>query len=237
MILEDRQIETEAMLAQDGHQFVTAAVEILAGTLVGVFAQASATAEAEHLSHQVWGTLYNYAHAASMHFWLPDEKKMDWLSEKYPNTFDKYYRPRYEMWAQMAKEGKRFQNGGLPQLCQVCQVPMLFTEVSKDDPMQISYRSSEFNGEKFHTCSDGCKDIFDHEPEKYVHAWMPVHQIFQGNCGGAAIPDILNWYHFKPEDGGDYAGSADETRWKAMHGETTGAASSDTESAEEKAAA
>jgi phenol hydroxylase P3 protein len=64
-----------------------------------------------------------------------------------------------------------------------------------------------------------------------------VHQIFQGNCGGAAIPDILNWYHFKPEDGGDYAGSADETRWKAMHGETTGAASSDTESAEEKAAA
>ena len=179
-----------------------------------------ATAEAEHLSHQVWGILYTHAHAAAMHFWLPDEKKMNWLSEKYPNTFDKYYRPRYEMWAQMEKEGKRFFNGGLPQLCQVCQIPMLFTEVSKDDPMQIAYRVSEFNGEKFHTCSDGCKDIFDHEPEKYVNAWLPVHQIFQGNCGGATIPDVLNWYHFKPEDGGDYVGSVDEARWKAMHGKT-----------------
>ena len=86
--------------------------------------------------------------------------------------------------------------------------------------MQIAYRVSEFNGEKFHTCSDGCKDIFDHEPEKYVNAWLPVHQIFQGNCGGATIPDVLNWYHFKPEDGGDYVGSVDEARWKAMHGKT-----------------
>ncbi len=180
-----------------------------------------ATAEAEHLSHQVWGTLYSYAHAASMHFWLPDEKKMDWLSEKYPNTFDKYYRPRYELWAKMEKEeGGRFFNGGLPQLCQVCQVPLLFTEVSKGDPMQTAYRMSEYNGEKFHTCSDGCKDIFDHEPEKYVHAWLPVNQILQGNCGGAEVSDVLNWYHFKPEDGGDYVGSADEARWKAMHGVT-----------------
>ncbi|GEM_PF-5920463 len=54
-----------------------------------------------------------------------------------------------------------------------------------------------------------------------MNAWLPVHQIFQGNCGGAAVPDVLNWYHFHPEDGGDYAGSADEARWKAMKGETT----------------
>ena len=47
----------------------------------------------------------------------------------------------------------------LPQLCQVCQWPLLFTE--PDDPTQICYREGEpYLGEKFHFCSDGCKDIF-----------------------------------------------------------------------------
>jgi phenol hydroxylase P3 protein len=26
------------------------------------------------------------------------------------------------------------------------------------------------------------QDIFDNEPEKYVQSWLPVHQIYQGNC-------------------------------------------------------
>src|SRR5882762_11710898 len=63
---------------------------------------------------------------------------------------------------------------GLPQQCQVCQLPISFTE--KDDPGKLSFRRSEFRGETFHTCSDGCKWIFDREPEKYVQAWLPVHR-------------------------------------------------------------
>ena len=35
-------------------------------------------------------------------------------------------------------------------------------------------------GEKFQFCSTHCHKIFDNEPEKYVQAWLPVHQIFQG---------------------------------------------------------
>ena len=36
---------------------------------------------------------------------------------------------------------------------------------------------------KYHCCSDGCKHIFDNEPEKYSQAWLPVHQILPGgNC-------------------------------------------------------
>jgi phenol hydroxylase P3 protein len=178
-----------------------------------------ATAEADHLSHQVYSTLYNFSHAAAIQTTVPSEKKMDWLSEKYPDTFDKYYRPRYEMWGEMEKEeGKRFFNMGLPQICQVCQVPMCFTDIVKDKPMDTSYRVSEFNDDKFHTCSDGCKDIFDAEPEKFAHAWLPPHQIFQGNCGGAEIPDVLKYYHFNPEDGGDCKGSADEKHWNESKG-------------------
>ncbi len=48
----------------------------------------------------------------------------------------------------------------------------------------LRYRESVYKGERYHTCSDGCHDIFEREPEKYVQAWLPVNQILQGNCGG-----------------------------------------------------
>lgn len=151
-----------------------------------------ATADASHVSHQNWGIFYNYTHAAAFHTWLPSDEEMEWLSEKYPESFDQYYRPRYEMWADMEKNGNRFYNNALPQLCNTCQIPMGYTEPG--DPTTIAFRVSEYKGEKYHFCSDGCKDIFDFEPEKYVQSWLPVHQIFQGNCGGAELPDVLNWY-------------------------------------------
>jgi phenol hydroxylase P3 protein len=176
-----------------------------------------ATAEADHLSHQTWSDLYNFTHAAGFHTWMPDDRKMDWLSEKYPDTFDKYYRPRFETWREMEKAGERHYFMGLPQLCQVCQVPMFFTEVSSD-PMKVSRRVSHYKGDKYHTCSDGCRDIFENEMPKYSQAWLPVHQIFQGNCGGAEIPDVLAYYHFQDGDGGEYVGSADHKRWQEWHG-------------------
>jgi phenol hydroxylase P3 protein len=176
-----------------------------------------ATAEADHLSHQVWSVFCLLGNATGFHTFLPTEEKMDWLSEKYPDTFDKYYRPRFEHWAKQKEEGTFKYLEALPQLCQVCQIPMIFTEV-ETDPMQLSFRASEYKGDKYNTCSDGCKDIFDHEPEKYAQAWLPVHQIFQGNCGGATIPEVLEWYKFAPEDGGDYIGSQDHARWQEWKG-------------------
>ncbi len=168
--------------------------------------------EKDHLSHQVWGIFYNYTHAAAIHTWIPEPEEMDWLSSAYPDSFDKYYRPRFEYWREQQKAGKRFYNQGLPQLCNVCQIPMGFTEPG--DPTRICFRSVEYEGERYHFCSDGCKDIFTHEPEKYVQSWLPVHQIFQGNCGGADLKDVLAWYHI--EDGADnydYWGSPDQKLW------------------------
>ena len=177
-----------------------------------------ANKEADHLSHVVWGILYNYSHAAAMYTWVPDERKMDWLSEQYPDTFDKYYRPRYEHWREREEAGERFFTQGLPQLCQTCQIPMGFVEV--DDPTMISYRSTEYKGEKYHFCSDGCKNIFEHEPEKYTQAWLPVHQIFQGNCGGATLPEVMDWYHIRNGiDNGEYHGSHDHEYWRKWKGQ------------------
>jgi len=171
-----------------------------------------ATAEAEHLSHQNWAIFYQYTQAAGFHTWLPSDEEMDWLSEKYPNTFDKYYRPRFEMWRQMEKDGQRFYNNALPQLCTTCQIPMGYTEPS--DPGTICFRSAEYKGEQYHFCSDGCKDIFLDEPEKFAQSWLPVHQIFQGNCGGADLGDVLKWYRINVgEDNFDYGQSQDKKLW------------------------
>jgi phenol hydroxylase P3 protein len=183
-----------------------------------------AAKEKSRLSHEVWSIFYNYTHAAAFHTWMPSEDEMRWLAEKYPDTFERYYRPRYDHWIAQEKAGNRFYNQALPMLCQVCQIPMAFTE--PDDPRKICFRSSDFGGDNYHFCSDGCKEIFDFEPKKYVQAWLPVHQIYQGNCGGATVPEVLDWYHLNQgADNLDYNGSPDQELWEKWKADRARAAS------------
>jgi len=171
-----------------------------------------AIVEKDYMSHQVYWLLYTFSHAAAFNTTVPTADELDWLSASYPDTFDRHYRPLWDRAQRLAEEGHRFFNLGLPMLCQTCQIPMTFTEPGKLDAIAI--RSSEFRGERFNFCSDGCKWIFDREPEKYVQAWLPVHQIYQGNCGGATIPDVLAWYGIQPgSDNGEYLTSPDKASW------------------------
>ncbi|MGB3750793.1 MAG: YHS domain-containing protein, partial [Arcobacteraceae bacterium] len=174
-------------------------------------------AEKGHLAHQVWNIFYNHTNAAAFHTWMPDEKKMNWLSEKYPDTFDKYYRPMFERYIELENKGERFYSEVLPLVCQVCQIPLGFTDIEGGNPEVYTLETSEFNGEKFHTCSKGCKHIFEDQPEKYIQAWLPPHQIFQGNCGGATIPEVLKWYKIEQgQENMDYVGSPDEAMWNKL---------------------
>jgi phenol/toluene 2-monooxygenase (NADH) P3/A3 len=134
----------------------------------------------DHISHQAWNTFYGYGAVAAFHTWTPGADEMQWLEKKYPDSFRKYYRPRLEHYAERAAQGERFYNKSLPMLCNVCQIPMMFTEPG--NPRWIAYRESEHEGQSYHFCSDGCKTIFDFEPEKYIQSWLPVHQILQGHC-------------------------------------------------------
>lgn len=186
--------------------------------------------EKDHLSHQAWSTFYNYAAAANFHTWMPDEDEMAWLSSKYPESFDKHYRPRYEFWREQAAKGNRFYNKTLPMLCQTCQIPMLFTEPG--DPTKICYREVDYKGDKYHFCSDHCKEIFEHEPEKYVQAWLPVHQIYQGNCfpegtdptveGFDPLAAVLKYYNFEHgRDNLDFDISEDKKNFDEWRGQAT----------------
>lgn len=188
-----------------------------------------AAKEKDRLSHEAWSMFYGYTHAAAFHTWLPEESEMKWLAEKYPKTFDRLYRPRFDFWREQQRKGQRFYNNTLPMLCQTCQIPLGFTE--PDDPTKICHRESDYRGNKFHFCSDGCKDIFDHEPEKYVQSWLPVHQIYQGNCfrpgadptvaGFDPLLEVLNYYGFHVgEDDGEYLDSPDRKNWEQWTGKS-----------------
>ena len=185
--------------------------------------------EKDHLSHQAWSTFYNYAAAANFHTWMPDEDEMQWLASKYPESFDKQYRPRYEFWREQAAKGNRFYNKTLPMLCQTCQIPMIFTEPG--DPTKICYREVDYKGDKYHFCSDHCKEIFEHEPEKYVQAWLPVHQIYQGHCfpegtdptaeGFDPLMAVLKYYEMEVgRDNFDFEGSEDQKNFAMWKGDT-----------------
>ena len=188
----------------------------------------------DHISHQAWNTFYNYAAAAPFHTWVPEDSELKWLSEKYPTSFDKYYRPRLEHFRAEQQAGKRFYNTTLPMLCTTCQIPMVFTEPG--DPSKICYRESTYLGDKYHFCSDGCKHVFDDEPEKYVQSWLPVHQIYQGNCfkegtdptkeGFEPLAAVLDWYGINVgRDNFDFEGSEDQKNFDAWRGNSPNKAS------------
>jgi len=107
---------------------------------------------------------------------------------------------------------------------------MFFTE--PDDPTKIAYRESDWRGNKFHFCSDGCKHIFDNEPEKFAQSWLPVHQIYQGNCFPEDVdpskPDfdplmeVLRYYKMEfGRDNLDYADSQDKKNFEAWRAQAT----------------
>ena len=78
-------------------------------------------------------------------------------------------------------------------------------------------RIVEHAGTKHHCCSDGCADIFNREPEKYVQAQIPPQQVYRGEAGGATnIFEYAAWLNLEQDvDTGEYRGSPDHQQWEA----------------------
>jgi phenol/toluene 2-monooxygenase (NADH) P3/A3 len=181
----------------------------------------------DHISHQAWNGYYGYSTATAFHTWVPSASEMDWLAQKYPSSFRKFYRPRLEHYRDEALQGRRWHNKNVPMQCATCQFPMLFTEPG--NPRLIAYREREIDGEPHHFCSDHCLAIFDHEPAKYLHARLAVQAIFEGrefNLGAdprAASFDALNSLLDGTQmnigrDNGEFEASEDERQFAQWGG-------------------
>ncbi|MBS1191406.1 MAG: hypothetical protein H6R10_3198 [Rhodocyclaceae bacterium] len=173
----------------------------------------------DHMTHQFMLALYQYQFGTAFHSWIPSEEDMAWLSKKYPTTFDKYYRPRWEHIKKLKEAGTPYANMGLAKLCQTCQIPTVFTE--PDDPTTLCHREVEYKGETYHFCSDGCQHIFEKEPEKYIQGWLPLAAIFQAPLNG----DLGAWMEWVSladgKDNGDFAGSEDQRNFEAWRNQAT----------------
>ncbi|HBI04115.1 MAG TPA: phenol 2-monooxygenase [Paenibacillaceae bacterium] len=168
--------------------------------------------EKDRISHQAALILHRVSHVAFFHTFAPTAEDQVWLEEKYGDTWRDVWAKK---WEQQTDPNYERNYPGLPMLCQTCQYPMVFAE--PEDIHKTAYRHSEYEGETYHFCSDGCKTIFDDEPDKYKEAWIPAHEILSGNCGPAE--DLLNYWGIDPEDGGDYYESTDYKnfeKWKKM---------------------
>ncbi len=171
-----------------------------------------AVAEKEHLSHAVSFILYRVPHVNFFHTFAPTDADKKWFEEKYEDSWKNIWSKK---WEEYEDPSFKREYPGLPMLCQTCQYPMIFPE--PDDISKTAFRSSEYEEETYHFCSDGCKDIFDHEPDKYKQAWMPVNEILNGNCG--PLENLHEYWGIEPDDGGDYYESLDYEnfqKWKKM---------------------
>jgi len=83
-------------------------------------------------------------------------------------------------------------------------------------------RIVESKDTKHHCCSDGCADIFNREPEKYVQALIPPQQVYRGEADGARdIFEYAKYLHLESGvDTGEYRNSPDHKNWQAWHAAT-----------------
>jgi phenol/toluene 2-monooxygenase (NADH) P3/A3 len=171
-----------------------------------------------HLSHQAWNAFYGFGDALGFHTWVPGSDELRWLDMHYPESFDRWYRPRLDHYAQREAAGKRYTNNALPMQCQVCQQPMMFTETGS--PRWIAYRETQHDGEHFHFCSDHCESIFEHAPEKYVQATLASHATLHahGNSPQPLKATLAGCDMNIGRDSGGFPGSEDDTNFTSWGG-------------------
>jgi phenol hydroxylase P3 protein len=183
--------------------------------------------ERDHLSHMAWCQFYQARGTSNFHVWLPSEEDMDWLSQKYPDTFDQYYRPRFEEWRRMEEAGTPFETTGINMQCQVCQIPMFFTEPG--DPTRLAQHHCHHEGEQYHFCSEWCQEIFEDEPEKYIQSAIAGHDVFKGKAMrpeadptaedfNPAAEALAFWKLENGRDNGLHYGSQDERNFSMWRG-------------------
>ncbi|ADG05700.1 YHS domain-containing protein [Kyrpidia tusciae] len=163
--------------------------------------------EKEHYSHATMRILDHYKHANYFRGFRLQPDDYEWLSNEYPNTFERYYAPFFR---KMDDHVMAVAAPGLPAVCAVCQVPCEFPDPDHPDRMWTQY--AEYNGKTHMFCSPGCRDIFLEEPEKYMQWWWPAESYLSGEFG-PTLSDMFEYFGFTPEEANEHYSSRDYHRW------------------------
>ena len=119
---------------------------------------------------------------------------MDWFEKKYPGWYSNYgaFWEAYNRCTEPADQALVLKElGGLPNFCQVCQLPIIFPL-----PNANSGRSCMHAGQLFTFCSEGCQEIFFNEPVRYQG-----FQTFLDRYDGYELSEVTRDMGFVREDG------------------------------------
>jgi len=132
-----------------------------------------------HVSHQTWLRLCRYSAGLPLHVWAPNAAALNWLSEKYPGTFDALFRPHMMGLGHQVAHGHRPQETTAPVLCGTCQLP-----VPGMDGAHALAQAQSLKGRCF--CSLPCQQLFNLDADKHSaqaassaqrHGWsLPAKQ-------------------------------------------------------------
>ena len=124
---------------------------------------AQALAEVEHGSHTVWRNLYESRNSLWFDVHQPTKDDLAWLNGKYPD----FNAAHGQYWENVA-QGANVDADAAPMICDVCQFPCIFPE-----PATAVAIPTDFEGDRYWFCSEGCKWIFDRESYKYKRTIEP----------------------------------------------------------------
>ena len=104
-------------------------------------------------------------------------REMEWFEKKYPGWYS-HFGSFWEAYNQMTDpDDARLilkELGGLPNFCQVCQLPTIFPR-----PDASSGRTVEHAGKPYVACSPGCEDIFRRDPGHYL-GFQGIFDLYDG---------------------------------------------------------
>ncbi|MSQ65499.1 MAG: phenol 2-monooxygenase [Limnohabitans sp.] len=156
----------------------------------------------EHVSHQTWLRLCRYNIQLPLHVWAPGEAELNWLSSKYPGSFDAMFRPHLQGLAHQIHHARAPVDHSSPVLCGTCQLPVPGMDHAGTQSGSAALQDRYF-------CGLHCQGIFNTEPQKHsaqarrsaaLAAWrMPDTA---GNDGGlfGGSQDDINFQHWNGEE-------------------------------------
>lgn len=122
-----------------------------------------ALAEIEDGSHSTWRNLYANRDQLWFDVHQPTQEDLEWMHEKYPN-FEQNHGP---FWRAVA-DGVNVDADHLPMICDLCKFPCIFPRPETSVPL-----ATDFDGERYWFCSEGCQWIFERESNKYRRTIEP----------------------------------------------------------------
>lgn len=140
-------------------------------------------AEVPHFSNSLWQLLYAYKRMSPILIPTLDLDDRAWMVEHYPDWV-----ADYGTWWDEVVAGDGKDEGGLPVICHVCQLPCVMPVYHAPVVVHATYR-----GETLSFCSEPCRNIFGTEPDIYGPVEDQSQRIMGLLQGGMSMPELMGW--------------------------------------------